>query len=50
MKRAQGLTGELQWLAGKTRPDITCAVTKMAQNTTKKPEWARRLGEATCTT
>ena len=46
VKRAQGLTGELQWLAGKTRPDITCAVTKMAQNTTKKPEWACRLGEA----
>ena len=28
----KGLTGELQWLVGKTRLDITCAVTKMAQN------------------
>ena len=46
VKEAQGLTGELLWLSGKTRPDICVAVQKMAQSCLKNPCYAVKLGFA----
>ena len=40
VKRAQGLAGELLWLSGRTRPDLTAAVQKVSGWATKRPEWA----------
>ena len=46
VREAQKITGELLWLSGKTRPDISWAVMKMAQNAVKKPRWTIALGGA----
>ena len=46
VKEAQGLTGELLWLSGKTRPDICVAVQKMAHSCLKNPCYAVKLGFA----
>ena len=46
VKEAQKITGELLWLSGKTRPDLSSAVMKMAQNAVKKPKWTVELGKA----
>ena len=46
VKEAQKITGELLWLSGKTRPDLSWAVMKMAQNAVKKPRWTVELGKA----
>ena len=32
IRQAQKITGELLWLSGKTRPDLSWAIMKMAQN------------------
>ena len=39
VREAQKVTGELLWLSGKTRPDLSWAVMKMAQNAVKKPRF-----------
>ena len=36
VREPQKITGELLWLSGKTRPDLSWAVMKMAQNAVKK--------------
>ena len=46
VKKAQKITGELLWLAGKTRPDISWAVMKMSQWAVKRPGWTLELGTA----
>ena len=46
VREAEKITGELLWLSGKTRPDISWAVMKMAQNAVKKPRWTVELGRA----
>eukprot|EP00913_Durusdinium_trenchii_P016583 g15588.t1 len=46
IREAQKITGELLWLSGKTRPDLTWAVMKMAQNAVKKPRWTVEMGLA----
>ena len=43
VKRAQGLAGELLWLSGRTRPDLTAAVQKLAGWATKRPDWSVEL-------
>ena len=44
VKKAQKITGELLWLAGKTRPDVSWAVMKMSQWAVKRPIWTSELG------
>ena len=39
VREAQKVTGELLWLSVKTRPDLSWAVMKMAQNAVKKPRF-----------
>ena len=46
VKQAQKITGELLWLASKTRPDISWAVMKMSQWAVKRPSWTLELGAA----
>ena len=46
VREAQKITGELLWLSGKTRPDITWAVMKMSQWAVKRPTWTLELGRA----
>ena len=46
VKEAQKITGELLWLASKTRPDISWAVMKMSQWAVKRPAWTLELGAA----
>eukprot|EP00913_Durusdinium_trenchii_P014186 g13313.t1 len=46
VRQAQKITGELLWLAGKTRPDIAWAVMRMSQWAVKRPSWTVELGEA----
>ena len=38
LRQAQGLTGQLLWLAGRTRPDIAYAVSVMGQSIAQDPE------------
>ena len=44
-KRAQGLTGELLWLAIRTRPDIAFAVSQIGRQVTKRPSWSLMVGK-----
>ena len=44
IRRAQTITGDLLWLAGRSRPDIACGVMKMSQRAVKSPEWTVCLG------
>ena len=44
VRRAQKLTGELLWLSGRTRPDISAGVLKMSQKAMKDPTWTLELG------
>ena len=44
VRLAQAITGELQWLASKTRPDIAVYVSKMASLTTRNPKWVVEAG------
>ena len=46
VKEAQKITGELLWLASKTRPDVAWAVMKMSQSAVKRPLWTLEMGEA----
>ena len=46
VREAQKVTGELLWLSGKARPDISWAVMHMAQCAVKKPRWTILLGQA----
>ena len=45
LKRAQMLTGALQWITTRTRPDICFAVNKTAQLMSKFPAYATRYAE-----
>ena len=45
IRAAQGLTGELLWAAGRTRPDLSFVVSIMGQQVTKRPKWVLQLGE-----
>ena len=44
VRKAQKLTGELLWLSGRTRPDISAGVLKMSQKAMKDPTWTLDLG------
>ena len=44
VRKAQKLTGELLWLSGRTRPDISAGVLKMSQKAMKDPTWTLELG------
>ena len=46
IRLAQAVTGELQWLANNTRPDIAVFVSRMASLTTKNPRWVVEAGQA----
>ena len=45
VKRAQSLTGELLWLAVRTRPDLSYVVSLMGRLSTRHPDVAIQLGE-----
>ena len=45
LKRAQALTGALQWITTRTRPDICFAVNKTAQLMARFPSYATRYAE-----
>ena len=42
---AQRQTGELLWVAGRTRPDISYAVSLMCQYSTKSPKEVQKIGK-----
>ena len=44
VRRAQALTGELQWVSGRTRPDVSHACSIMAQYATKAPDQVAKVG------
>ena len=44
IRKAQGVTGELLWLAGRSRPDISYAVSCMGRGVLKRPKWVQRIG------
>ena len=46
LKAAQGLTGELLWLAVRSRPDISFAVSLMSRYLSKNPRWVVKVGTA----
>ena len=45
MQIAQRQTGELLWVAGRTRPDISYAVNLMCQYSTKSPREVQKIGK-----
>lgn len=45
LKRAQALTGALQWVTTRTRPDICFAVNRTAQLMSRFPRYATRYAE-----
>ena len=45
VKAAQGLTGELLWLAIRSRPDLSYAVSVMGRQSTKRPRLTVMLGK-----
>ncbi|CAE6952681.1 RE1 [Symbiodinium sp. CCMP2592] len=45
LKRAQALTGALQWITTRTRPDICFAVNRTAQLMSRYPRYATRYAE-----
>lgn len=44
VQAAQKQTGELLWLAGRTRPDISYAVSLMSQYAVKRPKGVKAIG------
>lgn len=44
IKAAQGITGELLWLSGRSRVDISYGVSIMSRNALKKPRWTQLIG------
>ena len=44
IKEAQGIAGELQWLCGRCRPEITYAVNVLSQTISRAPREARERG------
>ena len=46
IKLAQSLTGEALWLVVRSRPDLTFAVTRMSQLSTKRPRDAISIGHS----
>eukprot|EP00971_Amphidinium_carterae_P156711 3106466-Amphidinium_carterae.1 len=45
LKRAQVITGILQWLAGRTRPDLACLAGMLGSATTLCPSYAEDIGK-----
>ena len=45
VRNAQKVIGELTWIAGRTRPDVSFCVNKMSRMTTTAPEYAKSCGE-----
>ena len=45
LKEAQSITGEVQWLANRTRPDIAYATGLMSRILRRRPQYAVKLGE-----
>eukprot|EP00435_Cladocopium_sp_Y103_P045510 s148_g13.t1 len=45
IKAAQALTGELLWLAIRSRPDISFAVAQIGRQVSKRPRWAVQVGQ-----
>ena len=45
IKAAQGITGELLWLSGRSRIDISYAVSIMSRNALRKPKWTQTIGK-----
>ena len=45
IKAAQALTGELLWLATRSRPDLSFAVAQMGRQVSKRPRWAVQVGQ-----
>ena len=44
LKEAQGLIGELLWLAVRSRPDLSFTVSMMGQQALKRPSWVVDVG------
>ena len=44
IRRAQAVTGELLWLSGRSRPDISYAVSVMGRSVLKRPNWVQQIG------
>ena len=44
VKEAQGITGALLWVATRSRPDISYAVSRMGQQATKVPQLSISIG------
>ena len=44
IRKAQGVTGELLWLAVRSRPDIAFAVSLMGRHLSKNPRWVVKVG------
>ena len=45
IRAAQALTGELLWLAVRSRPDISFAVAQIGRQVSKRPRWAVQVGQ-----
>lgn len=45
IRRGQAITGELLWLAGRSRPDISYAVSTMGRAVLKRPKWVQQIGK-----
>ena len=45
IRRAQAWTGELLWLSGRSRPDISYAVSCMGRGVLKRPKWVQQIGK-----
>ena len=45
VRKVEGITGELQWAASRTRPDIAYACSVMAQFSTMAPRQTVEIGE-----
>ena len=44
IKAAQGIVGEVWWIALRSRPDLAYAVSLMGREVTKRPRWVEMIG------
>ena len=45
IRAAQAITGELLWLAGRSRPDLSYVVGAMGRQVSKRPKWVQKVGD-----
>ena len=45
IRAAQTITGELLWLAGRSRPDLSYVVGAMGRQVSKRPKWVQKIGD-----